>query len=575
MLEWIKIQDLAIISQAYVDFKSGLNVLTGETGAGKSILIDSIEFLSGKRASSLDVRHGSPYAVIEGSLNVSAKASPMWMIMEELGLPRDDNTIHLKRVISASGKSKAFVNLSPCTVGTLTELAKHWLDMTGQHSQSQLADEKNYLDLLDQFCNHTELLNEYKSKFDQLKAIDQDISDLKEQEKRFEQEKDFLEYQYTELEKAGLELGELQELSDQEKVLKNAEKLADGIQAATALLEDPEGILDKVNALSLVIDQMRKAHSDSKTQNITEQLALVLEPLNQISLDLSLLQSNLEFEPEHIEKINERLSVLQAIKRKYGSIETAITERDRLKGLIDKQMDLAASFEELEKSKEAVLKLCRQLAKEIHQNRIKNGEQFASKISNELKKLGMDQAEFLVEVLPGQEGYFDQKTKQVFSAKGTDKVGFLFSPNLGEGKKPLESIASGGELSRILLAIKSIAALEQGNQKVFLFDEVDTGIGGETAERVGIHLKQLSFSSQVLCVTHLAQVACYADHHLYIEKQAQEGRTQALVKSLTTEDQKQEIARMIGGINITSKVIEHATELLNRKNEMQQLNKSI
>lgn len=569
MLEWIKIQDLAIISQAYVDFKAGLNVLTGETGAGKSILIDSIEFLSGKRASSLDVRHGSPYAVIEGSLRVSAKDSQLWAIMEELGLPLNDNEIHLKRVISANGKSKAFVNLSPCTVGTLSELAKHWLDMTGQHSQTQLADEKNYINLLDQFCNHSELLNGYQQNFNQLKQIDSEIALLKEQEKTFAQEKDFLEYQFAELEKAELEPGELEKLTEEEKVVKNAEQLAENIQTATDLLEDNEGILDQVNRLSLVMERMKKITQDSRTQNILEQLALVLEPLNQVSLDLSLLQNTLEFEPEKIESINQRLSILQSIKRKYGSIDLAITERDRLKEQLSKQMHLETNFTQLYKERKHILKSCYQQAQEIHQNRKKYGEVFATKVSNELKKLGMEQAIFHVEIVNNKEGILDEESKIFFSLNGIDSVAFLFSPNVGEGKKPLDSIASGGELSRILLAIKSIAALEQGDEKVFLFDEVDTGIGGETAERVGIHLKQLSFSSQVLCVTHLAQVACYADHHLYIEKHAQDGRTQALVKSLSVEDQRQEIARMIGGINITAKVIEHASELLNRKNEMQ------
>ncbi|HMQ11506.1 MAG TPA: DNA repair protein RecN [Oligoflexia bacterium] len=568
MLTWIKIQDLAIISQAYVDFKTGLNVLTGETGAGKSILIDSIEFLSGKRASSLDVRHGSPYAVIEGSLQISSEGSKIWQIMEELGLPLSDNEIHLKRVISANGKSKAFVNLSPCTVGTLAELAKHWLDMTGQHSQSQLADEKNYINLLDQFCNHAQLISSYQQNFNQLKQIDHEIAMLKVQQKTFAQEKDFLEYQYSELEKAKLESGELEKIAEEEKVVKNAEQLAENIQTATELIDDNGGILDQINKLSSVMQKMKKITQDSKTQNILEQLSIVTEPLNQISLELSLLQNTLEFEPEKVESINQRLSTLQSIKRKYGSIDTAIAERDRLKELLGRHMDLEASFAELYKSKKDILKTCAQQALEIQQNRKKYGEVFADKVSNELKKLGMDQAEFHVDVIANEEGIWDEESKKFFSSNGVDQVTFMFSPNLGEGKKPLDTIASGGELSRVLLAIKSIAALEQGNEKVFLFDEVDAGIGGETAERVGIHLKQLSFSSQVLCVTHLAQVACYADHHLYIEKQAKEGRTQALVKSLSTEDQKQEIARMIGGINITPKVIEHASELLNRKNEM-------
>ncbi len=563
MLRSIKIQNLAILPSLAVDFHSGLNVLTGETGAGKSILVEAIGLLAGKRASSHDVRKGEDLAVVEGVIEFSSSAMALGWLKDQ-GISCETNEVILRRSVSADGRSRVWANGWQWNVSGLAEFAKHWVDVSGQHGQQALLDERTHLEIVDSFGDLGELAKKVRSEFRKMQEIERRITKLRTEREEFQKQKDFLLFQHSELKEANLILGEEEDLQNRHHRLAHASKLAEMAQEIVERVEADGGLLDHTGKLFTLLSAM--AHTDSSLKDWQNEAEGFSSRLHDLLGVMRGYLEGLEAEPEEIEQINQRLAKLQQLARKYGSIEKALAERDRIGRAISSLEDFSFNEECLIQERDSQAKTLLGEAQTLSGERKKSADRFSKEVTQELKHLGMKNAKILLdfETLETEPGALNVGDAWI-SENGLERARLRFAPNPGEGFRPLAKIASGGELSRVLLAIKNLSAGEEGGKEItFLFDEVDTGIGGDTAERIGIRLKSLSQGKQVLCVTHLAQIACYASSHLVVKKVLLKGRTTAQVQSLSDVERKEELARMIGGIKVTQKTLEHAQELLLR-----------
>ncbi len=564
MLFELRIRNLAIVSELTVTFGSGLNVLTGETGAGKSILVAAISLLAGARSIKEDVRQGEDLAVIEGVIQLAPDSSA-WKLLDEMGVPySSEHEIILRRTINSDGRSRAFVNNCQFTVNGLTQLASHWIDISSQHAQQKLIEDHAQIDLLDAFGNCISMRDQYYAVFEGLRKMDQELIDLKERREKGSREKEFILFQLKELNDAQLIPKEEEELNQVHQRMAHSEKLMRAMETVEMALDGDQGAL---RAMTQVVSEFKVAlKMDHSLESWLLGAQEIFERCKELKDEASQYLRKLDFDPAQIERVNERLSKLQALSRKYGSIDRAIEEKERLVRLL-RDLDFSQDRElELFKGREKAISTLIQKAKNLTEARRIASKAFSQRVTKELRLLGMPSAKLNVRfVMPQPEiGFVVQS--QVFGPQGAEEVCFDFAPNPGEGVRPLSAIASGGELSRILLGIKGVAMETKDSKPItFLFDEVDTGIGGETAERVGIRLRALGIGQhQVLCVTHLAQVACYAHQHLCIEKAVRHGRTVTTVNSLDSDHRKEELARMIGGIEVSDRALAHAGELLKR-----------
>lgn len=568
MLRRVSIRNLTLLPELTVKFDAGLNVLTGETGAGKSILVDAIGLLAGTRSSVDDIREGEKMAMVEGVLEFPLEAA-VWKALEDAGVPSESNEIVIRRTVGLDGRSRVYVNDCQWTVSSLARFSRYWIDICGQHGQQELLDEKTHFQWLDTFGRLDGLADEYQEAFRKVQALDRELKDFRKTRERVAKEKDFLIFQYRELCEANLVLGEEEELRSLHQRMANAEKLACSFETMKELVKGESGVQVLWGRLAQEITAASRL--DSSLSSWRDDVDAVNSGLETLQERIEKYQQNLDFDPVKVEAINERLAKLQSLARKYGSIQEAIEERDRIQKILAEFESPKDREGELEKGrKQAAQKLSR-LGTKLSDQRKKAAQDFSKRISQELKSLGLSQAKFSIEfmeVLPNENHV--QVGQRFFSSDGAESVSFVFAPNPGEGFHPLASIASGGELSRVLLAIKGIAMADGGEgSTTFLFDEVDAGIGGETAERVGIRLVSIAQGRQVLCVTHLAQIACYANAHLQVSKRVQAGRTVAEVEMLSPKGRKKELARMMGGISITERTLDHAGELLRRGSHSQ------
>lgn len=566
MLRELHIANLAIVPEVTVAFDHGLNVLTGETGAGKSILVDAVSLLAGRRSSSEDVRAGEEQAVVEGILEFEPGA-PVWNALQEAGVPREGKEVVLRRIVNSDGRSRAFVNNVSWTASGLGQLAPHWIDMSGQHGQQLLLDETEHTEVLDRFGGYEELRATCAAHFEGVRKLDQELAQLQADREKAARERDFLSFQVRELTEAKLQVNEDAELSAQHQRAAHAEKLARAAEAMETVMAGDEGA---AAALARAMTELKTAsRMDESLAPWMQEFEEISARIGDIGEKISAYRKKLDFDPGDVERINERLAKLQSIVRKYGSIEKAVAERDRAAQLLSALEDSSAREADLRKEREDVARKLLRVAGELTTARSAAAKKFGQRVTKELQLLGMPSAKLAVALAPlsADSGFVSVEGKW-FGPQGAERARFDFAPNPGEGMRPLASIVSGGELSRVLLAIKGISMGESDLCGItYLFDEVDSGIGGETAERVGIRLKSLAMPGkkrQVLCVTHLAQIACYADVHLRVGKEIRGGRTRATVAALDSGSRKQELARMIGGIEITQRALDHAGELLRK-----------
>ncbi len=557
MLTQLDIQNIALIDKLNLEIGQGLNVLTGETGAGKSILIDSINAVLGERVSKDLIRSGKDRAIIEAVFQY--KNTGIDRILEETGIDRDDGNIILSREISLSGKNTCRINGRLVNVSMLKQIGELLLDIHGQHDNQSLLKTETHIDLLDAFGGKAieQIKAEYLELFAQYKNIKSKLHSFAGDKGEMARRMDMLNFQIDEIKNARLKKGEDDTLTAKRQVLANSEKIMNSIVRAYELLNEGSNtgksvLYDSNKALQEVSSAVKY---DPGLNSISEKLESVIYQLEDICEELRNRREAAEYNPDELLSIDERLDIITRLKRKYGSTLEDVTD------FLDKSQK---EYEELLQSESLVEELNKQLvllsqklyvsAEKLNAEREKAAVILEKNITAELENLEMKNSSFKVEL-----SFI--KEEKYFSKNGLNSVEFLISSNAGEPLKPLSRIASGGEMSRIMLAIKTILANVDAIPTL-IFDEIDTGISGKAAQKVGEKLSYISKTYQVLCVTHLSQLACMADNHLYIEKNSDGENTYTTVRKLDRKGRVEEIARIIGGSDITALALKHSEELI-------------
>jgi len=557
LLTELSIRDFAIIDKISIMFNNGLTVLTGETGAGKSIIIDAVQLLAGGRGSVEFVRHGSEKAEIQGLFSIEDKRHPVYEIGKIYGIEIADDQVILQRVITASGKSICRVNGKLVTLAILREFGRTLIDIHSQHETQSLMNPENHIELLDLFDPKT-IENEkeiYYQLYDKLQSLKKRFKKLNENEKENAHRLDLLEFQKQELEQANLTPDEDVLLEQESKKLANFEKIYTSIQDAYNALYGEQKGLEWVNkAQTSLLDNSKY---DPFIAEKGEEIADHYFALEELSFELGSYMEEQQYDPEKLNELQARLYELNRLKKKYGSTVNEMLKysaqiEEEIDQLKNKDSHLANLQEEInETEKDAYLE-----AKQLHDSRKKAAEALTNEIYSEFKDLYLEKASFKIQ-FESDAGETNPKLHQ----NGYDQVRFLISTNPGEPLKALHKIASGGELSRIMLALKRIFARHQGVTSV-IFDEVDTGVSGRVAQAIAEKIYQISNASQVLCITHLPQVASMADTHKLIDKKVMNERTTTSIAQLSPSEQIDELSRMITGTELTETAKEHAGEML-------------
>jgi DNA repair protein RecN (Recombination protein N) len=563
MLKELNIKNIAIIDQLRVEFAPGLNVFTGETGAGKSIIVDALNLALGERASAELIRTGCQEAVVEAAFELNGRArAEMTELLSEQGIgmePGED--LIVRRVLSSSGKNKVYINGSLANLATLAAVGANLADIHGQHEHQSLLSLERQMELLDSFGGHGALLDEVFAAYRRLLDVRQELAALQEGERDRAQREDLLRYQTNEIEAAQLKPGEEEELANEQKVLANTEKLA-----AISAMADEALYSSDASALA----SLKKAINGLKdAAEIDSSLAGVLElcesgraQLEEAAREIASYHTRVESDPRRLEQLGDRLDLIQKFKKKYGNtIEAIIDFGAKASAALER---MARSTEEIENLKSGIQEIKFGLtdkANQLTKKRKTAARELEKKVETELGHLGMKKTTFTVKLTqePGGDTFDGLK----LGPRGADRVEFLISPNPGEEPKPLAKIASGGELSRIMLALKTIL-VEGDSIPTLVFDEVDAGIGGAVAEEVGKKLKRAALKRQVFCITHLPQIASMAGSHYGVTKSVKKDRTSTEVRLLDKQERVDELARMLGGKTITGAAVEHAREMIER-----------
>ena len=556
MLEHLHIRNAALIKESEISFGDGLNILTGETGAGKSMIIDSLQFALGGRAGKDFLRHGEKQAAVEALFSVQSQA--LTEKLAENGIaPEEDGTLLITRTLSETGKSVCRINGSTVTVGMLKEIAEDMIDIYGQHEHQSLLNPAKHIRLLDRFCGagFGEAMEEYKNSWQRLKELEKQLAILIGDESQREQRMDMLRFQKEEIEAAALQEGEEETLLERKKRLSSMEKLMRLTGESVTLLYDGD---DRVpSACDQLGDALAKlqeaAEYDVALSPLADALADGYAAVEDCARELKREAEKQETDPEELERIEERLQLFYKLKRKYGgSIEAvldfykkAVQELDFLSNSSEKTAELSAEKAAEEKRLSA-------LAETLTARRKATAEQVEEQIEAALHDMEMKHARFHIQM--------DEKAD--WGADGKDKVEFLISANAGEPLKPLAKIASGGEMSRVMLALKTVL-VDADEIGTFIFDEIDTGVSGRTARKVGEKMRFLGGKRQILCITHLPQIAAMADNHFLIEKESNAGETVTRVTALDEEGEVREVARLMN--DVTETTLAAARELLAEK----------
>ena len=552
MLSELSIKNFAIIESLSISFEKGMTVLTGETGAGKSIIIDAIHLLVGGRGSAEFVRHGEKKAEIEGLFQLDDEDHPCYQKAMELGIEIEDGMIVLRREISAAGKSVCRINGKLVTIAILREIGSTLVEIQGQHDNQELLDESQHLHLLDQFGLEEigPSLAEYQAVYRRYMQTLNKLRSLSENDQQTAQRLDLIQFQYREIQNAELKLNEDLDLFEEKQKLANFEKTFEALKSGYQALKGEQKGLDWVGMAMGFLEDAQGFDPTYKElfENVSNSFYMLEDAASVLRNELD----QLEFDPQRLNVIEERLTEINHLKRKYGSsiediLEYAATIEEEMETLQNKESHIDQLEKELSSIKQDLLLE----AKQLTDVRKKRAEQLTAHIHRELRELYMAKTVFQVHFEPARD----------FTKDGLDHVEFYLSTNPGEPLKPLSKIASGGELSRIILALKSIFSKHQGITSI-IFDEVDTGVSGRVAQAIAEKIHKVSVHSQVLCISHLPQVAAMADTHLFIAKIVEGGRTKTSVTPLTEEEKIKEIGRMISGTAITDLTKKHAEELL-------------
>ena len=550
MLQFLNISNIALIDDMQVEFDGGLNLLTGETGSGKSIIVDALGVLIGGRFSSELLKSGTERGAIEGLFSVTPNPE-FESLLENAGLSPASDLI-IRREISATGRNKIFVNNQLVTHSLLRDLRPFLVDIHGQGDQQTLFNPETHLEILDAFAGNDSLRQEVAEAFRKWTAVRRELDSLRRDESEKFQLVDTLKFQINELERAQLSLGEDERLEEERRRLANVEKLTTLCQSSYGrIYEDDGAALTRVRQSLKEIEEL--SEYESSFRDYLEGMESARALLEDLSFSLRDFADRLEFSPARLAEIEDRLAEISRLKRKYGG--TIATALDHLARSEDRLREVETS-DEREQELNAELVSAREhyldRARKLHKERVRAAKKFEQAVEKGIAEVALDNARFQVQVSDRADSAGD---------KGIDHTEFYFSANLGEEVKPLARVASGGEASRLMLVLKTVA---NGSQfpRTIVFDEIDTGIGGRVSEAVGIKLKKLSQTNQVLCVTHQPQIARFADSHLVVQKEALKGRTQVSVGKLDRGGRIEELARMLTGAEITESARRHAKELL-------------
>jgi len=551
MLLELVVENYAVVERLRVRFHPGLNLLTGETGSGKSIVVDALGLLLGGRASADTVRTGQSRARVAGIFDVREHTS-VRRLLEPAGLEIEDGELLIEREILSGGKSRAFVGSRPVSVALLKDLAPLLGDIHGQHDQQLLFSCEAQRDMLDTFAADRELVDRVAAVYQQWRAAAMELEELE----RSEQEKlrllDLWQFQRKEIQSAALEPDEDTALENERRVLQNVQRLQESATTAyEAVYENPESALSRARLAAKRVDELCRI--DSSLEGVREHLKAADLSLQEAAYALRDYLSRLEANPGRLEEVETRLAAIDKLKRKYGrSIPAILTFLEEVTRQIAAVEHAGERMEQLRKEQKRLAAEFGKLAEELTERRDAAAHKLEQQVEAELAQLAMDRTVFRVTLAAAP-----------WSPHGADRVEFLVSPNLGEEPRALEKVASGGEISRIALALKTcLSGPKTAVVRTLVFDEVDAGVGGSAAEGVGRRLKRLAAGSQVLCVTHLPQIASFADHHYRVEKQESGGRTVAVIEELDAAARTREVGRMLSGQKLTPEALKNAEQLI-------------
>lgn len=562
MLENLHIKNVALIEECQVAFGAGLNILTGETGAGKSMLIDSLQFALGGRMGKDFLRKDQKKALVEALFSVKDRGFSTKL--EESGIePEEDGTVLITRTLNDGGKSVCRINGSIVTVTMLRELATDLIDIYGQHEHQSLLSPSKHIRLLDRFCGgrFDEVKEAYTKSFEKRKEIDKQLEELMGNEAQREQRLDILNFQKDEIENASLSVEEEDELIEKKKRLMHMERLIRlTLESASLLYDGTDDVPSACDNLSSAVSNIKECSSlDSTLEGYYNDLEDIYARLEDISREVKRYAQNLEDDPDELERVEERLQIIYKMKRKYGgSVEAVLRFYDEIVKEIDFFSNSQERVEKLTALREKEQHVLETAAEELTALREEAASRVAKQIEESLKDMEMKNAKFYIQVTPRDE----------WNNMGKDKVEFLISANAGEDLKPLAKIASGGEMSRVMLALKAVL-VDADEIETFIFDEIDTGVSGRTAAKVGQKMSVIGEKRQILCITHLPQIAAMADKHFLIEKETIGHQTITSVKGLNEDDAVAEVARLMGSATITSATLTAARELRAGKKTLQ------
>ncbi|HDQ03322.1 MAG TPA: DNA repair protein RecN [Deltaproteobacteria bacterium] len=556
MLKDLSIRNFAIIDELNVSFGDGLNVISGETGAGKSIIIGAVSLLLGERAASDMIRTHEDSAVVEALFDISA-CEALRQQLAEMGFLDSDELV-IRRVISRTGKNKALINGQMATLANLAQVSEALINICGQHEHQVILDAQNHIDILDEFGDCLGLSGQYYQTYGRYQQIRAQTQKLQELRRSREEKTELLRFQLKEITEINPEPDEDTRLADEKKILQNAQRLTDLTNRAYDLLYgEKESVCVKLKDVQNQVSQIRNIDSGLGVSDKDIEAAFI--SLQEAALTLRDYGKNLFFDPEKLTAIDERLEALGTLKRKHGgSLESVMLQKQKIEEELRQVFSVEEELEKLGQEEVAVGENLARQALFLSEKRNESAAKLKSAVEREIHELNMPHATF--------EAFFKtraaDKKAEDYGPKGGDEIEFYLAANAGEALKPLNKIASGGELSRIVLALKNVLS-RTGSVATIIFDEVDNGIGGATAEIVGRKLKEVSANHQVICITHLPQIASYGREHFFVSKKVVKGRTVTSVSSLDDQQKVEEISRMLGGVDVTQATREHAREMIN------------
>ena len=559
MLERLHIKNIAVIDEAEIEFNNGFNVLTGETGAGKSIIIDSINMVLGERTSKNLIRNGEKKAVVEALFYINN--AEIISQLDEMGIETEDGMLLLYRDVNTDGKSVYKINGSMATASNIREIASMLINIHGQNDNQSLLTPSAHIDFLNAYAKLSTELNAYRTEHKLVNELEESINNLQFDEREKERQTDLYSFQIEEINNANLTVGEDEKLAERKRFISSIGKIADVINTShSALYESERSVYDSISG---VVNNLQSvAEYDDKLSEIYERLNSTAIELDDIIYQIRDYRDSMEFDESEIDQIENRLDTINNLKRKYGNtIEDILAYRDEISEKLNKFFKSDEEINRLQKELDIAKSARKELASKLTEARKKASLELSSKICNELSDLDMSKVRFEVEIKECE-----------YNKNGCDSVEFLISVNAGEPLKPLSKIASGGEMSRIMLAIKSIFS-DTDPVDTLIFDEIDTGVSGRAAQKIAEKINKISSNKQILCITHLAQIAAMADTHYLIEKAVENDRTFTKVSPLDDNSRKNELARIIGGAQITDTTVKAAAEMIELADSIRKSNK--